>query len=200
MNFTKLSGTTRLFLMTIICTSRLSNCFTIWNLRFIELNLQLFVVFQTPFQCTQMEFSLTVYQNLTQFLRLFYNPSRVFFTHTVQHRHHLFCVGFIYRLDSSRILRIRIFNEIESVLTILAIQGIARLHIFQFYCTANISRTQFVYFFTVGTCTYIKLCHTFFRTSVCVAQIIAFMHHTTHYFKVLYISDMRFHSCLKEVK
>ena len=66
-NFTKLTGTTGLFLMTIVGTGSLCNRFTIWNLRFFIFYLKFFVVFQTPFQGTKMEFSLTVYQSLFQF-------------------------------------------------------------------------------------------------------------------------------------
>ena len=67
-NFTKLTGTTGLFLMTIVSASGFCNRFTIRNLRFFVLHRKFFVVFQTPFQCTKMEFSLSVYQSLLQLL------------------------------------------------------------------------------------------------------------------------------------
>ena len=200
MNFTKLSGTTRLFLMTVIGTCCLGDGFTIRNLRFVKLNLQLFVIFHTPFQCTQMEFSLTMNKNLFQFLGLFNNPSRIFLTHTIQNSHHLFCIGFIYRTDCTGIFRIRIFNEVETVFTILAIQCVTCFHIFQLHGTANITGTQFINLLTVSSCTNEQLSHTFLRTSVSIIQVITFPNDTAHHLEVLYITNVGFNSCLEEIK
>ena len=103
MHLTKLACTTRLFLMAIVCTSRLRNGFTIRNSRFLIFDLQLFIILQTPFQRTQVEFTLSVNNSLAQFLGLLYHPSRIFLAHTVQYGHHLFCIGLIHGFDSTRI-------------------------------------------------------------------------------------------------
>ena len=200
MNFTKLTSSSRLFLVAIIGTSSFCNSFTIWNLRFIELYLKLFIVFQTPFQGTQVEFTLTMNQNLFQLFRLFYYPSRIFLTHAVQYSHHLFCISFIDRLNSTSIFRIRILNKVKTIFAVFTIQGISCLHIFQFHCTSDISRTKFVYLFTVSSGTHIKLCHAFFRTTIGIIQIITFVYNSTHNLEVLYISDMWFNCCFKEIQ
>ena len=80
-NLTKLSGTTTLFLVTVVCTCHLGNGLTIRYLRFTELHLYLLVVLQTPLQCAQMELTLTMHNGLAQLLGLLNNPCRVFLTH-----------------------------------------------------------------------------------------------------------------------
>ena len=70
MHFTKLPGTATLFLMPILCLCFLGNSLTIWNSRLTKLYLQLLIVFKTPLQRSQMEFSLPVNNNLSQLLRI----------------------------------------------------------------------------------------------------------------------------------
>ena len=200
MNFTELSCTTWLFLMSIVGTSSLSNSFSVRNLWFHELHCKFFIIFKTPFQCTQMELTLTMNKNLLQFLRLFNNPCRVFLTHAVKDSHHLFSISLVFRLDSSCIFRIRILDEIESVFAVLAVQRITGLDIFQLHCTTYITGSQFFHLFTVSTGTNIKLSHTFLRAAVCIIQVITFVNHTTHNLKVLNITDMRFNGSLEEIK
>ena len=197
---TKLTGTTRLLFMTIVGTRSLRDGFTIRNLRFIKLDRQFLIVFQTPFQRAQMELTLSVYQNLTQFFGLLYNPCRIFLTHTIQYRHHLFRIRLINRFDSSCIFRIRILDKVETVFTILSVQRISSLYVFQFHRTTDISRTKFIHLFTVCSCTHIQLGHTFFGTSIRITQVVSFVNHSTHHLKILYITDMRFYSRLKEIK
>mgnify|MGYP002508506621 CR=1 FL=1 len=70
-----------------------------------------------------MEFSLSGNDSLFQFLRLFDNPCRVFFTHTVQDFHHLFRIRFVNRLNGTAVFRVRIFDKVEFIITSLTIQG-----------------------------------------------------------------------------
>ena len=65
MHLTKLTSSTTLLLMTIVCTSFLGNSLTIWNTRFLKCNVELLVIFQTPLQCTEMELTLTTNDDLT---------------------------------------------------------------------------------------------------------------------------------------
>ena len=109
-----------------------------------------------------MELALAVNQNLLQFFRLFDNPCRIFLTHTVKHGHHLFRIGLVHRLDGAGIFRIRIFDEIETVVAIFSVQRVSGLDIFQLHRTADVAGPQLVYLFTVCTCTDIKLGNTFF--------------------------------------
>ena len=130
--------------MTIIGTGCFSDCFTIRDLRLLELNLQFFVIFQTPLQGTEMKLTLSMHNSLFQFLRLLHFPSRIFLTHTVQYNHHLLYISLIYRLDGTRVFSIRIFNEVKPVFTVFAVQGISSLYIFQFHSTTNISGYQYL--------------------------------------------------------
>ena len=200
MNFTKLAGTTGLFLMTIVGTGSLCNRFTIWNLRFFIFYLKFFVVFQTPFQGTKMEFSLTVYQSLFQFFWLLNHPGRIFFAHTVQDTHHLFHIRFIHRLNGTGIFRVRIFDKIEFVVTILTVQRITGFHVFQFHGSTDITGLQFFHLDTVTTGYHIDLRDTFLWTTVGIQQIVSLMNFTAHYFKIGNFTDMRFHTCLEEIK
>ena len=162
MYFTKLTCTTRLFFMAIVCTSRLRNSFTIRDSRLFILDLQFFIIFQTPLQRTQVELTLSVNNSLTQLFGLLYHPSRIFLTHAVKDNHHFFRIGFIQRLDSTRVFRIRILNKIETVFSAFTIQSISGMHIFQFHGTANITGYHFFYLDTVSTRTGIYLGDTFF--------------------------------------
>ena len=85
--FTKLSGTTRLFLVAIVGARSLCDGFAIRNLGFNVFYRNLLVVLQTPFQCAQVELTLTVHNGLAQFLRLLNHPCGVFLAHLQQSGH-----------------------------------------------------------------------------------------------------------------
>ena len=87
--------------MAIIGTGRLRNGLAVRNTGFFKDNRQFFIVLQTPFQRTQMEFALAVNNRLTQLFRLVDHPRRIFFVHTVQNSHHLLGIGFIHRPDGT---------------------------------------------------------------------------------------------------
>ena len=80
---TKLTSSAALLLMAIVGACSLRDGFTIGDALLVKLNWNLVKIFQTPFQRTEVEFALSVNQNLAQFLRLFNHPCRVFLTHTV---------------------------------------------------------------------------------------------------------------------
>ena len=186
--------------MTIIGTGCFSDCFTIRDLRLLELNLQFFVIFQTPLQGTEMKLTLSMHNSLFQFLRLLHFPSRIFLTHTVQYNHHLLYISLIYRLDGTRVFSIRIFNEVKPVFTVFAVQGISSLYIFQFHSTTNISGYQFLHRNTISSRTNKKLCHTLFRASISISQIVTFVYFSAHHFKILHTTDMGFNGSLEEIK
>ena len=113
---TKLTGTTRLLLVTVVGTGRLGDGLAVRNTRLLELNHDLLVVLQTPLQRTQVELTLTVDNGLTQLLRLVDHPRGILFAHPVEHRHHLFGLGLVDRLDGTRILGVGVFDKVESAL------------------------------------------------------------------------------------
>ena len=98
--------------------------------------------------------------DLTKLLTLLHNPCWVFLTHSCQGRHKFLGLSLILCLDSTRELRIRILDEVESVLAVLAIEGIASLDILQLNGTADITSLKFINRYTIGTCTYIYLTDT----------------------------------------
>ena len=109
MNFSKLTGTPRLLFVTIVRPSSLSNGLAIGNARLTKLRKNLIVVFQSPLEGAQMELSLTIYNDLSQFLALLHNPSRIFLHHSVECFAHFLSIGTIYRLYSPHKLGCGIF-------------------------------------------------------------------------------------------
>ena len=81
-NLTELTGTTGLFLVTIVSARSLSDGLAIWNLRLLKNDRHLIVVLQTPLERTKVELTLTADDHLAQFFRLLYDPCRVFLMHT----------------------------------------------------------------------------------------------------------------------
>ena len=197
-HFSKLSGTTRLFLVTVICACRLGNGLAIRNLGFVKDNLNLVIVFHTPFQGTQVEFTLSVNDNLLQLLALFNLPCGILLTHLLQGIHHLLGLLLVYGTNGTAILGIGILDEVETVLAILSIQRISGLHILQLNGTSDVTCHKFFHLDTVCTGTAEQLSHTFLATTVCVSQISTFMNGTTHHLEVLYFSDVGFHGGLEE--
>ena len=101
MNLSKLSGTSRLLLMTIVGTGCLGDGLTIRNLGFFKLNLNLLVVLQTPLQGAKVELSLTMNDGLTELFRLLNNPCRIFLTHLQQGCHEFLHLSLVDRLDGA---------------------------------------------------------------------------------------------------
>ena len=186
--------------MAVVGTGSLRDGFAIRDTRFFELNLQFLVILQTPFQCTQVEFTLSVHNGLAQLLGLVDNPCRVFLAHTVQDNHHLFRIGFIQRLDGAGIFGIRIFNEVETILSPFGIQRIARMHILQFHRAADITGYHFLHLDTVGSCTCVNLRNTLLRTAVGIGKVFSFVYLAAHNLEILHITDMRFNGSLEEIQ
>ena len=186
--------------MTIVGTCHLRDGLTIRNLGLDILNLDLLVVLHTPFQGAQVELSLTMNDDLAKLFRLLYNPCGVFLTHLGQGHHHLLGLGLVDGLDGARILRIRILDEVVAPLAVLAVEGIACLHVLQFHGTADITSLELVYRDTVGTCTCIDGADALLRTTVRVGQVVATLHSATHHLEILYLTDMRLYACLEEIE
>ena len=185
--------------MTIVGTSLLGNGLTIWDARLLEDYIKLFVVLQTPLQCTEVELTLASYDHLAQLLALIHNPCRVFLAHLEKSSHQLLCILGIDSLDGTRVLRIRILDEIEAPLSTLSIQGIARLHVLHLHGTTDITGIQLIYRHTVGTRTGINLSDTLLGTTVRIGQVVTTLDRTTHHLEVTYLTDMWFQACLEEV-
>ena len=121
MHLSKLSGTTRLFLVSVLGTCHLCNGFAIRNACRLKLNLQLLVVLQAPLQGSQVEFALASNDGLSQLLALFYQPCWVFLVHSQQRSHQFLGLCGINGLNSARELRVRIFDEVETPFAILSV-------------------------------------------------------------------------------
>ena len=176
--------------MTILGTSLLGNGLTIWDARLLEDYIELFVVLQTPLQGTEGELTLTANDHLAQLLALI---------HLEKSSHQLLCILGIDSLDSTRVLRIRILDEIEAPLSTLSIQGIARLHVLHLHGTTDITGIQLIYRYTVGTSAGINLSDTFLGTTVRIGQVITTLDRTTHHLEVANLADMWLQTSLEEV-
>ena len=116
MYLAELTCTAALLLVAIVGTGCLGDGFAIRNALLVKFNGNLIQVFQTPFKRTEVELSLTVHEDLAQFLALLYFPRGVFLTHAVQCRHHLFGVGLVHRLNGAGIFGVGVFDKVEAVL------------------------------------------------------------------------------------
>ena len=198
-NLTKLACSTRLFLVTIVGTRHLGDGFAVWYARLLILHLYLFVVLKTPFQCAQMELALSVYDSLMKLLRLLHNPCRVFLAHLHERSHELLHLSLVHRTYGTRILRVRILDEVEALLHFLSVQSVARLHVFQLHGTANVAGIELVNRHTVGSCTSIDSTDALLRTAVGVRQVVARADASAHNLEVANLSDMWLHARLEEV-
>ena len=145
MHFAKLACATRLFLVAIVGTCSLCDGLAIRNLRFLKANVDFLVVFHTPFQGAQMEFSLAFHESLLQLFRLLDNPCWVFLRHLLNGGYHLFCVGFVLGFDSADVFRIRILDKIEAMLAVFACQRVSCTHVLQLDRTADITSHHLFY-------------------------------------------------------
>ncbi len=68
MHFTELPRATRLLLVAVVGTCGLGYRFAIRDVRLLENDRKLIVVFHTPFECAQMEFALSGENSLLEFL------------------------------------------------------------------------------------------------------------------------------------
>ena len=107
--------------------------------------------------------------DLAQFLALLYSPCGIFLSHALQGIHHLLCLCFIDSLDGTAVLRVGILDEVEPILTILAVEGIASLHVLQFHGTTDITGHHFFHLDTIGTSACKYLGHTFLASTVGIA-------------------------------
>ena len=199
MNFTKLTCATALLLVAIVGASCLRNGFAIGNALFVELHGNLVEILQTPFEGAQVEFALSVHENLAQFLALLNFPRGVFLTHTGKGGHHLFGVGLVDGTDGARKLGVGIFDKVKAMVAVFAVEGIARAHVLEFDGTADIACHELFHLLTISTCTDKQLGNTFARTAVGVGQVVAFVEHTAHHLKILYFTYVGLYACLKEI-
>ena len=166
MNFTKLTCATGLLLVTIVSTGSLGDGLAIRNAGLVVDDVKLVVVLKQPLQRAEVELTLSVNNNLTELFRLLDDPRRILLVQTVAGCHHLLGVGLVLRTDSTGILVVGIDNEVEQVVGILAVEGVACLDVLQFDGAAYIACLQFVNQLTiVATSRSKKLGNTFLRTT-----------------------------------
>ena len=87
--------------MTIIGTGGLGDGLTIRNLGLLKVDHHLIIVLNAPLEGTEMELTLTVKDNLTEFLGLLDNECGILLTHTVNDGHHLLHIGLINGLEGT---------------------------------------------------------------------------------------------------
>ena len=199
MHLTELSCTARLLLVTVFRLCALGDSLTVRYAWLEVVYLYLVDVLKTPFQRAEVEFTLSANDGLTQFLRLLYYPCWVFLTHTCQSCHHLLRIALILCLDSARILRIRICEEVEAILAILTIQRVASLDVLQFHSTTDVACYHLVNRDTVGTCRSEYLSDALLRATVGIGEIVTTLYFATHHLEVLHLADVWFHACLEEI-
>ena len=199
MYLAKLTSTATLLFVSIVGTCGLGNGFAVGYARLIKLYGNFVKVLQTPFQCAQVEFALAMHQYLAQFLALLHLPSGVLLPHAVEGSHHLFGVGFVGGLDGTGVFWIGVFNEVETVLAVLAIECVAGTHIFEFDCTTDVASLELLNLFARGARAHKYLCHALLRAAVGIGQVVALVHDAAHHLEVLHLANMGFDTCLEEI-
>ena len=200
MNLTKLTGTSRLLLVTVISTSGLRDGLTVRNLLLVEHNLDLLVVLQTPFQSAQVELSLTLNQCLTELLALLQNPCWVFLAHLLDGAHHLFTLRLVLWLNRADIAWFWIFHQVKAVFAVLANERVARANVFQLHGATDVTGHQLLNLGAVRTGADIKLGDTLLAATVDVQKVVAFVNLTAHHLEVLNATDVWLVGCLEEIK
>ena len=147
-----------------------------------------------------MELSLTMNDGLAQLLALFYHPCRIFLTHLEQGDHEFLHILGISSTDSTRILGIGILDEVETPLTVLAIERVAGLDILELHGTADVASLETVYSDTVGTGAGIDGTQTLLGTTVGIGKVVTRLNRTTHNLEVRHFTDMGFHTSLEEIQ
>ncbi|OAV63268.1 hypothetical protein Barb6_03860 [Bacteroidales bacterium Barb6] len=176
MDFTELPCTAGLFLVAVVGTGYLGDGFAVGYLRLKVFNGNLVVIFDAPFEGTEVEFTLSGEDGLFQFLGLFDNPCRVFFVHAQDDFHHLFGVGFVSRLHGTAVFGVGIFNEVKLVIDAFPIQSVAATHFFQLDGGTYIAGCHFRHSRTVLSGYDKQLGDAFLRASVGIHQVIAFLY------------------------
>ena len=187
--------------MTIIGTGCFGNCFTIRNLRLLKLDLQFSFVLQTPFQGTEWNSPCPWTNSLFQFFRLFYFPGGIFlrirfnitiifstsasFTAAIAREY--LALGYLMKLNGfSQSCRSRYFQSLH-----------LSISLYNQYLRLPVPAPEI----RLAPGTNKKLCHTFFRTTIGICQIITFVYLSAHHFEILqHITDMGFNGSLEEIK
>ena len=199
-NLTELTGTTGLFLMTVVGTSSFGDRLAIRNLRLVELNRHLIVVLQTPFEGTEVELTLTGNNHLAEFFRLLYHPRRILLVHTGQERCEFLCIGLCHRLDSTAVTRLRVNDRSVLVVALLCIESVSRTGIFQLHSCTNVTGCEFIYSSTDRTGNAVQLRDTLFRATLHIYQVVTVMYGTLHYAEIVHLTDMRLYRGLEDIK
>ena len=134
-----------------------------------------------------------------QLLALLHNPCRVFLTHLQQRCHKFFGLAFVHSLNGARIFRVRIFDEIEFLVNILAVKCIASLNIFQLHGTSYVAGIKLLHRNTVGSRASINLSDALLAASVGIRKVVARLYASAHNLEVRNLSDMRLHTGLEEI-
>ena len=198
-DFAELAGAAALLLVAIVGTCGLGEGFAVGDALGIELYGNLVEVLQAPLERAEVELALSLHENLAQFLALLHLPSGVFLAHTAEGSHHLFGVGFIDGTDGAGNLGVGVFDEVEAVVAVLGVEGVARAHILELHGTTDVAGGELFHFLTVGTGADEELGHAFLRAAVSVVEVVAFAYRTAHHLEVLHFADVRFHAGLEEV-
>ena len=131
MNFSKLPGAAGLLFVAIVCASGFCDGLAIGDALLVVFHCNFVDVLKHPLQGAEVELALSVHQNLTKFLTLLNFPSRIFLAHAVESNHHLFGVGLVDGTNGTCKLRIGIFDKIEAIVAVFAVQGVAGADIFE---------------------------------------------------------------------
>ena len=125
--------------MTVVGACGFGDCLAVGYAHLLERDGKFLVVLNTPFQCAQMEFSLTLDECLLELLALLDHPSGILLVHACQDGRQFLTVAFCHRLDGADILWRRVFDEIKLILTSFLVERISCAHVFQFDSCAYVA-------------------------------------------------------------
>jgi len=192
--FTKLTCTSRLFLMTICGFGGLGYGFSIRYSWRQEIYWNLINVFDEPLLNVKMEFSLSTHDKLSEFFRLLDNERGIDFCQIIENQYHFFVISAIFSLYRKRDFGCRKNNGFNfDIGSFGRIQGMVGTYILQLYGSGNIPWHHFFDFLTISASHGKKLRHPLLRTILGIYHIHGFGDLTGIYLEEAHFAQMGFH-------
>ena len=199
MNLAELSGSTRLFLVAIVCVGIFRDGFTVRDTWRVEFDFQFIIMLDTPFHGVQVELALSGDNHLFQFLGILHEECRVFLVNPLQDFRQFFFVARVHGFDSCSETRIRILDLAEFVMNVFFVQRIAVVRIFQFHGCPDVSGHHFGYFRPVLPGHGIQCRDAFFCIIGGIVQVIPFMNGPGCYFEIDHFTQMGFNRRVEHI-
>ena len=176
--------------MAIVGASSLGNGLAVGDAGLLILNLDLVVVLDVPLEGAQVEFALTRYDGLFEFLALLDQQRGILLVHAVEHGAQLLGLALVQGLDGALELGRGIVDEVKDVLAALLVEGVAAANVFQLHGSADVTCVDLVDSGLVLTTNDVDLSQALLAATVHVGQVSTSLEHTAHHLEVGNLTDV----------